>query len=99
MKNIQNIVQRCGKCSFAEGGDKVSFQSGDTNYRYNCTCLSRNKNIVLLDTLNEKIVWENQKACEKFNSTGSTLKKRIDLNKLSNISIHDGCSGYFEIVE
>ena len=96
MENIQNIVQRCGKCSFAEGGDKVIFQSGDTNYRYNCTCLNRKGSIVLLDTLNEKTVWENQKACEKFSRVGGILKKREDING-KNIP-HDGCSGYFEIM-
>ena len=89
-------VMRCGFCLFAQGGDEFKFRNGETNYRYECTLLSRNGNIVLLDSRSEHYRWHNQRACEHFEYAGrKSLKKRADLDHTKFYFLSDG---HFEIL-
>lgn len=93
--NVDRLVKRCGQCLFAEGGDKFDFKNGTTNYRYDCTLLTRKNNIVLLASGEEHFRWENQRACEHFEIATTTLRKREDLDKQK----YDfKCDGHFEIL-
>jgi hypothetical protein len=88
-------VKRCGNCLFAQGGEQFKFSNGETNYRYKCSLISRDGNIVFLNSGGEYYRWKNQKACEHFESADKSLKKRAELDKTN---FYFMCDGHFEVI-
>jgi hypothetical protein len=89
------VKNKCGQCLFAEGGDKVKFKNGDTNIWFNCHLCKRENDIVFLVYDETSIVWEDQNACDNFESAAtSMLIKRSDLDIIQSKIANEG---YFQI--
>ena len=89
-----DFVRRCGDCCFAEGGCKVVFANGEINYQYNCSLTHRTGNIVFLYYSDDKIIWENQRACNNFAERQELIRRKdLDVENYDTQSI-----GYYELI-